>query len=204
MLLWIVWRKRWRNIQGRFKKMQSLKHKALVLLLLTIGVNKIKAQTYNSLIPDKDIENFIQWKLTDTSAYRIISKECFSISILSWKKEILDYDNSSRKSPFSIYKAQNHWLDSIITKEDKEFFIQQADSAKSNTWETRGINLSNKTKRIKNVCSLSIPLFSKDKQFAIIRELYRCGKDCGEMRISIYKKTISGWEYSGMLAGGVF
>ena len=50
----------------------------------------------------------------------------------------------------------------------------------------------------------SLPLFSVDKQYVILKELYSCGHNCGEYRIMLYKKTKFGWAFCHYLLGGVF
>ena len=183
-------------------------YKVILILLITLHLKEIKGQTYSFLINDKDIIEFMNWKLyNDTTPNSEVPKEFFSFSnhINHWSTIILKWDvtqDSNTNNHFCIFNKNNKWLDTIFTNEGKEFLIKQSNSYIDSLWH---INAPiNPKAKIGSIHYCNLPLFSIDKQYVLFKEMYRCGGDCGEMGITLYKKINSSWTVYKSLVFAVF
>lgn len=168
----------------------------IFLLITVVGFG----QTYSDTIPDKDVIDFITWKLNpDNRKTRLFVD-----------RKIITIDKSSFLLPdslksdfwannFYLFKKDNH-LDSLFSDADITFLISQAEKIKSQVWEL-------KLKRIKletptsfhpdhTTWSYSIPYFSADRKKVIIIEAFYCAVVCGGGAYFIYKKKDDNtWEF---------
>ena len=181
-------------------------NKLLFLIILFPFYTACLAQTYSSVISDKDIVDFIHWKLyespEDSAAKKYFS---FSASILKWQKEDLQcYDSmfNTGNNFFCIYNDQNKFLDTILNLNDKKFIVKQSNAGNGSKW------LIEKPKNRKaekgHDYYFSLPLFSVDKKYAMLREVFYCGPRCGGAAIILYKQTETGWFIYSRLQDIVF
>jgi len=175
--------------------------RTFILMIISILPLTVHCQTYNSFISDKEIEDFLTAKLNDSSSASYLPSY-YSKSILLWSDEYLDYSDTSHKMGLNIYDQKNPLFDTIISLEDKIFISQQAYDLKIKFWQTNQISFV-KNKR-KGISYISVPLFTKNKQFAIVRQHYKLNKESGYKNVIIYKRIPNGWKYYGYLTGGVY
>lgn len=100
-----------------------------------------------------------------------------------------------------LFNGRNNWLDSIFTKEDKEYLFKQFLGQRDSIWRQKfdRSKLSHVKKQHKpNRHSLSLPLFSANNKYVIIWETYHCGRLCGHGAVKVYRRNHSDtWEYVG-------
>ncbi len=172
-------------------------YKTVLIVLIVFHLEDINGQTYSTLIKDKDIIEFMNWKLNiDTTPNSEVPKEYFSFSnhIDHWAPIILKWDltqDSATNNDFCIFNKRNKWLDTIFNEEGKEFLIKQSNSYIDSLWHIK--TPINPKAKVESFHYCNLPLFSIDKQYVLFKEMYRCGGDCGEMGITIYKKINSSW-----------
>ena len=190
--------------------MTRLKCNSKIILFAIMLLHTIicKSQTYSKLINDKDIIEFMQWKLfADTTPNMEVPKEYFSFStnISKWFPITLKWDSnqdSSTNNHYCIFNKRRKWLDTIFSIKDREFLIQQNDLKVDSIWHLPYPKTLAAKEGFKHYCSL--PLFSINKQYAILLEVYLCGSMCGETNITLYKHTKEGWAVFRGISGAVF
>jgi hypothetical protein len=153
------------------------------------------AQTYSDLISDKEIIAFLAWEVNSTkghSAKRFLSsKRKVSRSILEWdslnfiKPDSLSEDDISVR--FSYLFQKKNQIDTIFTAEDRQYFLEQFQSYKSSIWKFK-LPKATLTSRKNKIYFYSLPMFSKDRKYVIIRREYYCGSLCAYGGYFIYKK----------------
>ncbi len=191
-----------------FDKSNFTPMQKILFCLLLIVASSTYGQTYNKLIPDKDISDFINWKLiNDTFKNGNVPKKFFNFNttIIKWRPVELKYDSTKSKAENegrSIYNPRTRFLDSILSLKDKEFIIRQSNSYITNEW-TFDIE-SDIIEKENYKYYYTLPLFSLDKQYAILKEVYYCGQTCGEERTILYQHTNKGWIWYKWLTGGVY
>lgn len=168
-------------------------------------------QTYSSIVSDNEIVGFLNWKLRAEIKYseepKGKPKQLFTL-ISKW--DTLNFFPERKKGAKSYYSGdyvfnlpQNRWLDTIFSLKDKEFLYKQFNSQTVNIWQTSFENskLVKPKKNMKpNFYFLSLPLFSSDKKYVIIKQLFYCGKLCAYNELRVYRrKTDESWEYVGSL-----
>jgi len=164
--------------------------RTLIFLLLILLALNSSAQTYSSLTTDEEIENFINWYVSDSSIPR--SKKYFDKNILPIKRGYFTTSNS--KSIGSIYFLNSKFLDSIFTASDKNFFIQQIDSIKTEEWRISKLHFKKKIRKQETASLISIPIFSLNRAYAIIQLSRSCSQTYSCVGVYLYKATNSGWK----------
>lgn len=160
--------------------------------------NSITAQTYSSIISDKEIYDFMEWMVSNDKKSE---KEIFGKSrdLLAntaiWdtanfisKNKALNIEYFEQDNKYLFKKSEG--LDTLFTEADKNFIFDQYTSIKASVWEK---NIGGK--RIKNsdleegdeINMYSIPLFTKDKEFALIYKVFYCGYECAYGKYYLYK-----------------
>ncbi|MFT3911477.1 MAG: hypothetical protein QM737_18785 [Ferruginibacter sp.] len=163
-----------------------------------------RAQNYSSLISDKEIEGLIYYKVKDTVDLFMFTP-VISKKILSWPKAFLEFSDSGKIAYPSIYKRYEIlFLDSIFTKADKKFFLEQVDSSKKKSWELKNIRYTTKLEAKNRETYLSLPIFSINRDYAIIRQQTKCPGHCGSYDILLYKNENGRWKYYKYIIGAIF
>lgn len=186
----------------------------LILLFSFFSIPFLKAQTYSSMIEDKEIVGFLKWHSSqhlDTpilSDYRIYK---VSQNILKWHHVMLytkkDSLNEGVYQTYCIYNPRNNYLDSTFTDEEKKYIYKQFQSQITTKWADSVskmiANYGRKTNK-KYSYNISLPLFTTDKKYVILRQVWNCGGNCGEEHINLYKKDNDGWHFYRQLVAAVF
>ena len=157
------------------------------------------AQTYSDIITDDEIVSFLSWEIKSTETY---SEEPFLslnrkiyYKISDWdtlnfiKHDTLnDYDLSVVF--LYLFKEKNS-LDTIFDEEDKKYFFEQFANIKASIWDHKFPNgkiTDKKNKKKPDRYYYSLPLFSKNKNYVIIKREYYCGSLCAHGGYFIYRK----------------
>ncbi len=180
-------------------------------IVLLFTCQNIYSQTYSSLIPDKEIIDFINEDILKDSV-----KVQRPIRQNFWRpnKEDFYYSDSTdfaQKNnsfpPYFIFKRQvyngkvyTNNLDSVFTRADIDFFLHQIESFTSQEDWVKPFKRSylvketdmtdkkdyHKVKDGKVVFIYSLPLFSADKRKAILIKGFYCGFLCGGSGYYLY------------------
>ena len=177
----------------------------LILLLSLLSCNDYSKEfSSNSIIADTVVYNFINSILDDST-----------INLKSCNKLLLD--STYRTEPYSYT-----FLDSIVSREDIDFFNQQLKYINEfkldpnrlpnklllsrNSLDSLNISLdSNKRYEMfwdsfhrqygdGGFCNFNKPIFSKDNSLVIWTVGYQCGKLCGSGGTYIFKKEQNKWK----------
>lgn len=181
----------------------------IFILALITGHPVCYGQTYSDLIPDSEIVSFMTWEIRSTERY---SEE----PILSLKRkiyyEISDWDTLNFVKPESqglgekailasylyLFHDRNQ-SDTIFSQEDKEYLLQQFISIKDTLWQQKfpkATRSKRKNQVRPNRYHYSLPLFSKDKQYVIVKRDYYCGSLCAYGGYFIYRRLDKNtWEF---------
>ena len=190
------------NINGCFTS--GLKSLIILICINFLGLQKINAQTYSSVTTDKEIYAFLNWMTKNEKKYKeepkIKPKQVYN-KIKKW--EIENFVPNSKdtekliKDPY-FYDYDLNYLfqkrpgtDTIFKKPDRTYLIQQFVSIKDSIWHlkfSKSKLLKKKNQKRPNYYSFSIPLFSINKQYVIVRKSYHCGSLCAYRGYYIYKK----------------
>jgi hypothetical protein len=187
-----------------------LLRKIPLLILFSVFVSSTYGQTYSNTISDDEIVSFLNWKFQFEKKY---SEEPKGKPKLVYYK-IANWDTSTffadRKKGIQDISSSNYlfpgqrdwkWIDTIFSKEDREYLYQQFNSQKDTIWKTnfRKTKLSKEIKQKKpNRYYISLPLFSLNKKYVIIKQVYYCGSLCAYREFKIYRrKGDDSWEYVG-------
>ncbi|WP_321322526.1 hypothetical protein [Labilibaculum sp.] len=105
----------------------------------------------------------------------------------------------------SLLDCSDFDLDSLLKEHDKTDIVNQIKSQKEFTWRITHSAFSfakiREPKWTDLYYRLSMPIFSKSREVAIIKQTRECGDDCGELMINVYLKKenkwilIAGWGY---------
>jgi len=153
------------------------------------------SQNFSTLIPDKKINEFIEWELKTNSKKNKIYYKIEEWTDLNFNYiENLSQRNFSYSRQFLFTKENN--LDTIFPKTDREFLIDQKNSIKQVEWKSDFENGEISKKRKKRYI-YSIPLFSKDQNFVLIYKEYWIGRENAKGCYYLYKKNKVGWELVG-------
>jgi len=172
--------------------------KTILLVALICLASTINAQSYNDQVSDILVQDFLYSYLNDYSKTK---------SYRSDKKIIIDITPMHFENPDSLLKNIHNWnklldclsfnLDSLLNDSDKSFIVAQIKSQKDFTWGITHPKFS--FGKIKEPSwtdfyyRLSMPIFSKSRDVAIIMKIRKCGFDCGDLMISVYKKKKNKW-----------
>ena len=170
--------------------------KSITLIFLLISISSF-TQTYSELIPDKDVIDFITWRLNkDTGETKQYVSE--KIMLITRNNFVLDSSaTDSRSNTYFLFKKENH-LDSIFSADDISFFTSQAEKTKSKVWTPEAENFQLETPVSfhpdHTTCSYSIPYYPVDRKKVIIIEAFYCGIVCGGGAYYIYgNRSSNGW-----------
>lgn len=171
--------------------------KVLLLFLTCLISVQIKSQTYSNVILDKNIVDFIQWKIEDSShTSKLMNKFPRKVfykptnwSKANWNVNELSYDTLSFERKFKeILK-----LDTIFTPQDFIFFKKQYYGQKDTVWKINSGKIRFKENININFFKYTIPIFSVDYKYALVWEYFYCGRLCAYSNLYIYKFVDNKW-----------
>ena len=163
-------------------------------------------QTYSSLTTDNEIYDFLNWLTSTEKKYDeapYLKRKQIYYKILHWNIDNFVWKDTAniRFLEFDLqylFKKKNG-VDTIFNKADQIFMLQQFTAIIDTTWQKpfHKSKIVFKKKQPKpNRYSFSIPLFSVDKKYVVIRKSYFCGDECGYSGYYVYRKKLKNkWEY---------
>ena len=171
------------------------------------------AQTYSTLISDNEICSFMDWEVTSSDGYHeepILSRRRkINRQMLQWDSlNFIVPDTLSKHDILDrmmyLYQPKNG-LDTLFNSEDREYVLQQFEAIKDSTWQNRISKARITAKPIRqkpNRYYYSLPLFSLDKKYAIIKRTYNCGSLCAYGGVFIYQRIEgNSWQLVTILNG---
>ncbi|QNF34213.1 hypothetical protein HUW51_16340 [Adhaeribacter swui] len=187
-----------------------MKNLILTQLLLLITCLSTFGQTYSSIIDDIEITAFIHnqakgkynqkinnWKLEEVYQPDSVLKK-----LGSWKTL-----TPSEKRNYSFNYGEAPLLADFLTRADFEFIKEQISGLKVKEWQT--VKEFQKTKNSEHnkdeYYIYSVPLFSKDRNYALMKTELYCGNLCGWSCVELFKKIENGqWENKGCFSKKVY
>jgi hypothetical protein len=178
----------------------------LLGLLLTV---KSLGQTYSSVTTDKEIYDFLNWMTQTDKKHgeepRLRRKQIY-YKILTWDTTNFISKDTALLNKYPFFDFDGQYLfqrragtDTIFRSADRIFLFQQFIAIKDTIWHEGFSNsklIKNKNQKRPNRYYYSVPLFSLDKNYVIIRRQYYCGSLCAYGGFYIYKKINKGkWKY---------
>lgn len=169
------------------------------LIFLLIGVtNCITAQTYSSIISDNEICDFMEWMVKNDkkSEKEIFGKNRDLLAeIAPWdtanfisKNKALDIEFFEQDNKYLFKKSEG--LDTLFSEGDKNFMFDQYNSIQTAVWQRDigGKKVIERDQQEEDEINMySIPLFTKDKEFAVIYKIFYCGYECAYGKYYLYK-----------------
>ncbi len=157
----------------------------LIFILLLLSSSFVLSQNFSSIISDKQINEFIEWELKTNS-----KKNKIYYKIEEWTDRF-SQRNFSNSLQFLFTKENK--LDTIFSKTDRGFLIDQKNSINQTEWKSDFENGKISKKRRKRYI-YSIPLFSKDRNFVLIYKEYWIGRENANGCYYLYRKKKVDWE----------
>ena len=168
-------------------------------MAITLFGTPVLAQTYSSIITDKEIYDFLNWLTKTEPKYAVepgIIKQV-SEHIVRWDtSNFIQKDTLNGHDHFYLYKSRGG-TDTLFKKEDRDFLFLQYTSIKDSTWHQpfkRSAMLKQKLET-PNWHFYSVPLFSRNRDYVIVFKEYYCGPLCAYGGYYVYrKKGARKWE----------
>ncbi|MBK5722050.1 hypothetical protein JGH11_14315 [Dysgonomonas sp. Marseille-P4677] len=172
---------------------------SLLLILLLMGVmNIVTAQTYSSIISDKEIYDFMEWMVdNDKKSEKEIFGKNRDLLVKTAPWDTANFISENKALDIQYFEQDNKYLfkrseglDTLFTDADKKFLLDQYNSIQSSVW-TKNIGgkkiQKRELKENDEINMYSIPLFTKDKEFVIIYKIFYCGYECAYGKYYLYK-----------------
>lgn len=180
-----------------------------LLLIVFLNTTFATGQTYSAVTSDKEIYDFLNWMTVNDSKNEDepkLSRKHISNTILRWDtanfipKDTLIINGKTYRTGYRQYLFQKaDGTDTIFQQQDRAFLLHQFKAIKDSIWHEHfsKSTLLTKKKQIRpNRYYYSIPLFSVDKTYVIIRRMYYCGSLCTHGGYYIYRKIDRNkWEF---------
>jgi hypothetical protein len=178
------------------------RNRTKIVALIVVLVNQLAiSQTYNSVTSDKEIYEFLSYIIKYEDKYKEEPRfglKYISEKIISWKKEDFVQNASTEKTDNKyIFKEEIH-MDTIFNETDKKFLMDQFNGIKSEIWYSKfkhSILTKNESDTKENRYYYSIPLFSINRKYALVKKKYYNKNHC-YYGYCIYRKNEKGnWDY---------
>ncbi len=180
------------------------KYVAFILLFFMLQSVVVQSQTYSSIVSDNEIVDFLNWltKHDDRcSEKRLFTRVSIGEKMENWvpenffcKDTIFSY--SSRDNDFLFEKRSA--ADSLFSAADRDFLYKQFTAQCDSTWEKpfKGAVFAQKGKSKHGTVYYSIPLFSPDRNYVIVKMSCYSGYLNAFGGYFIYRKTGKNrWEF---------
>lgn len=186
--------------------------KTIVAIIFLTGLfcpNCILGQTYSTVITDKEIYNFLNWMTQSEKKYseepRLKFKQIF-YRMITWDTANFIAKDTALLNKYPYFDLDDKFLfqrssgtDTIFKHADRTFLFQQYNAIKDSVWHQPFAGsklLKDKNQKMPNRYYYSIPLFSLDRKYVILRRHYYCGNLCAYGGYYIYKRIAENkWEY---------
>lgn len=179
-----------------------------IFILFLISLSS-SSQTYSSIIRDSTIIDFLNWEIKNTKKFSE-GKSLFSRKKVSNK--ILQFDTANFILPLNsngadwnypkyLFKGGN--IDTLFSEEDRNYFFEQFIANMNTVWEHKIKNGQiKKWSTTKYVYYYSVPLFSPDRKYVMMKKFFYCGNVCAYGGTYLYKKiSPKKWELVEILNG---
>lgn len=176
----------------------------LLLFLLSIKSNRCAAQTYSSLIADQEVYSFLSSiQSTDTARF-ILNKV-----IIPWDPlQLLHGTDDSATTDFDRYFYNYMYLykgraDTMFSTVEKSHFYKQFTVLRDSIWRQpfgggKLVEIINPVLQLSK--SYSVPLFSKDGSYALVRQALMGAPAGGRGGVFVYRRREEGsWELVDIL-----
>ncbi|WP_396212818.1 hypothetical protein [Flavobacterium sp.] len=173
----------------------------LIIIFFLLGLSqKVNSQTYSSLISDAEIQKILFCEIDNIkSNFRDkFSSHKIKSEIINWKKIAYNKETAFELLKNIIESDKQDTLknvsDSFIDS-DIEYLQQQFENQVGEKWEIKQTKIKFAKNPHKEFCSLSIPLFDKNHETAIIykEEIYNSISACATLEV--YIKYGNEWKY---------
>lgn len=177
------------------------------IIILTLLLSNFRAfgQTYNEVVPDSIIVNFMNDILTSEepyqSAFNKLPKKVFYKPI-HLKDANWDFRDLPDSTSFEI-KFEELLKKVELTQEDINFLQNQYSGIIDTTWQLSIKKVSFKKKYRKKQIKYSIPIFTADYQTAIFWRYLYCGSLCAYSEVHTYKLVNGKWELDLLIQGWI-
>jgi hypothetical protein len=177
-----------------------VRNKIIIFFLLFFVQFPLFAQTYSSTTSDKEIYEFLNYITQNEKKHgeeSLFQKKRVHYRIDSWDSTNFIRDTSKYESWDSwnyLFKRETA-MDSIFSKSDKDYFFQQFLGVKDSVWHKEFSHSKLVKQQVKpNRYYYSVPLFSLDKQYVMVKKEYYCGSLCAYGGVYVYARDgKSGW-----------
>lgn len=184
--------------------MKILKLIIPLIFISTLFSFTLLGQTYSSITSNKEIYDFLN--SVSRSQHRHSEEPPFTVKNISARIARWDSLNFIRNVDSNdlsymllyLYATPPHYahedanLNSLLNAKDKEYIFKQFLAIKDSCWHQpfQHSHLLKQKKQVRpNRHYYSIPLFSLDKNYAIVFEEYYCGSLCAYGGYHVYKKV---------------
>lgn len=167
-------------------------------------------QTYSSIVSDSTILNFMNWEIKNGKKYSERNKLRMKRKISS---ETLKFENINFYLPDTIHLGDWEYrefifnrfnkIDSLFTKTEIESIFLQYKAIKDTVWSHKitGANIGLRKFSL-NEYFYSVPIFTNDNKYVLIKKLFYCGNECAYGGIYLYKRIADDqWELVKVLNG---
>ncbi len=189
----------------------------LLTLILSagLGYSLTFGKTYSAVISDSTIISFMGWEIKSTEGYSekpvVSSKRNIHFRMMNWDTlnfimpdAIKDYDLLVRI--MYLYNDKNG-LDTIFDQKDRDFLFYQFANISDTVWQhpfPKSRLIDKQNKKQPNHYYYSVPLFSKDMKYVIVKREYYCGSLCAHGGYFIYRRLgKDNWEFVKLINGWV-
>ncbi len=164
----------------------------IIFILIVAAVTSSNAQTYSDKVNDQEIAAFFTWRMNP--ATHRVNETITQWDSASFYIRVFDTADAEKKI---LYKE----LQSIFTKENKQFIFQQIHQLKAKKmWDPALFKDQkliepkplNKMKEGDDYAEFSVPVYTIDKQYCFVMEAYVCGILCENWYTYLYKKMPDG------------
>jgi hypothetical protein len=175
--------------------------KILLIIGLLFAENSF-GQTLSSVSTDREIYNFLNWMTRTERKFReepFLTCKRVDCNILPWDTANFIAKDTSMFRKYPLLSIEANYLfqrksgsDSIFKPTDRAFLFQQFIAIKDSVWHDSFSNsklFKKKKQRRPNRYFYSVPLFSVDKKYVVIRREYLCGDLCAYGGFYICKKV---------------
>ena len=187
----------------------------LIYIFFLFGLTiQTRAQTYNSIVSDSIIENFMVWEIDNSGKYSTDSKffkKKVNTYVIHWDNAIISLIESAispnsfenqfeqmiyqDKSYSSTYYKELKRIPEIVDEADIDFLKLQYENAERNKqWKFNSEKVRLKRNSNNNYYTYSTPLFNKEYTIAILYKEFFCGSVCAYGHLNIYMKENGQWK----------
>jgi len=154
-----------------------MKIRTIAILFLLMLSGTTQSQTYSSIVPDNEIYDFLNWltkhgdRCTENRLFRRvrISQNMDNWTPNNFFQKDTVFSNSNYDNDFLFEKGSV--ADSLFSQTDRESMYQQFVAQKDPVWKRRfkGAVFAKKGKSNRAKIFYSIPLFSLDRNYALVK-----------------------------------